>query len=124
MMHQKGFVVLTSVIILSVVLLLVAQALSTAGYFQGSGSVGFESKELSYTLAYSCLDRAYTKLWEDFDYTGNETLTIGEYSCAILPLTTTGDLSTIQSQATSSGSTTKLKMIVDQDFNITSFQEL
>lgn len=123
MMRDSGFVVLTSVIILSVVLLLIAQAASTSGYFQSAGALDFEFKELSYSLALSCIDRAYYNLSQDLDYAGNEDLAIGGYTCRIDPVTVQGLNTTFQSSATAETSTTKLKMTIDQNFTITSFQE-
>ena len=123
-MKKNGFVVLTSVIILSVVLLLIAQAVSTSGYFQSSGSLDFEFKELSYSLALSCIDRAYYNLNQDLDYAGNENITITGYTCHIDPVVLQGSDTTFQSSATAGTSTTKLKMTIDQNFAITAFQEL
>lgn len=123
MKNNKGFIVLTSVIVLSVVLLLIAQVVSTAGYFQGSGALDFELKETSYFLALSCLDHAYYSATQDFDYAGNETLPVGNSTCHVDPVVFQGQNTIFQSSATANASTTKLKMVVDQNFAIASFQE-
>ena len=120
---NKGFIVLTSVIILSVVLLLIAQSLSMSGYFQSEGSLNFESKELSYFTAYSCLDRAWYKMSQDLDYAGGETLSIGNNTCTISPFTTQGTDTVIRTSSTAQGATTKLKMVVNEFFTFVSFQE-
>jgi len=126
---SKGFVVLISVVILSVVLLMIAQTLSLSGYFQGLSIISFESRERSYALAYSCLDRAYANLWQDFDYLGNETIVIGDYTCIIdtllyVEISPTEVNTIIESYATVDSVTTTLQMTIDPDFNILSFKEL
>lgn len=120
---QSGFIVLTSVIVLSVVLLLLAQTLSTSGYFQRQGTLEFEFKEESYFLALSCADHALAKLFQDFEYPGNETLTVNESTCHIDPITYSGSDTIIQTYSTVSTSTTKLKTKLDADFTVISFQE-
>ncbi len=122
--RQSGFVVLTSVIVLSVVLLLLAQTLSIAGYFQGSGALNFELKERSYALAYTCIDSAFYKISQDLDYAGNETLTIGSGTCHIDTIVYQNNQSTITSSATYGNNTTRLKLVGDANFAIVSFQEL
>ena len=121
--NQEGFLVLLSVIILSVVLLLIAQQLSTSGYFQGEGALDFEQKELSYFTAFSCIDRAWYKMTQDLDYAGGETLQIGDQSCTISALAASGTDTIIRASATAGGSTTKLKMVVNQYLAFVSFTE-
>lgn len=122
-MKKNGFVVITSVIVLSVVLLLLAHALSISGYFQAEGALDAELKELSYFTAYACIDRALYKLSQDLDYTGDETLPIGAYTCTIQPLTTEQSSgggagsptdTIIRASATTNGASTKLRMVVDE----------
>lgn len=121
--RQQGFVVLTTVIILSVVLILIAQALSTAGYFQRRGLLDFQFKELSYWVARSCADRAVFKLTGDLDYAGNETAIIGSYQCEIGSVTQDGANSVVHVVGTAESTLTKLKIVADSDGNIISFSE-
>lgn len=123
MKKDQGFIVITSVIILSVVLLLLAQSLSTSGYYQSSNTLDFEFKELSYYAAISCLDRAQFELNQDFDYAGGVTIDLGDYNCTIDPITISGSNTIVKSSATVENSTTKLKMILDIYYNITSIHE-
>lgn len=120
---NKGYIAIISVIVLSVVLLVLAQVLATAGYFQGSGSNGFEAKERSYFTALSCVDRAIYNLAQDLDYAGNETIAIGDYRCALEPITLQATTTIIRATATTDGSTTKLKVTLDDFLNITAFTE-
>ena len=122
-MKQNGFIVITSVIILSVILILIAQTLSSTGYLQGSNALNFEFKELSYYTALSCLDQALFKASQDLDYAGNETLTINGYQCTVSAFTTQSTDIVIRTSATTESSTTKLKMVVDQYLAIVSFSE-
>lgn len=121
--QQQGYIVLTAVIILSVVLLMLAHTLSTSGYFQRKGTLEFEFKEASYFLALSCTDRALAKLLQDFEYPGNETFTIDEETCHIDPIEFEGQNTIIETSATVGASETRLTTVVDQDFTIISFQE-
>ena len=122
-MKNRGFVVLTTVIILSVVLVLIAQAMSTSGYFQRRGLLEFQFKELSYWMARSCAEQAYAKIETDLDYAGGETVTIGQYQCTIQPITTAGTNTIIRTTATVAQSATKLRITTDWDLNIISFAE-
>jgi len=120
---NSGFIVLTTVIVLSIVLLLIAQTLSTTGYFQRRGILNFQFRELSYFSALSCLDRALYKLTYDLDYTGNETLQLGLYQCSILSVTYAGTITTIHTTATVDQSTTKLVGTADVNLVLTSILE-
>ena len=120
---QKGYIVLVSVIVLSAVLLLLAHALSTSGYFQRRGISEFEFKEESYFAALSCTDRALAKLFQDFEYGGDETIIIGSQTCHIDPIEI-DDLNTIIiTSASVEENMTRLETVLDQDFMILSFQE-
>ena len=114
---------MTSVIILSVVLLLIAQALSTSGYFQAEGSLHLEQKEFSYSIAYSCIDRAWYKMSQDLDYAGGETLPIGDFTCILQPLASEGTNIVVHASATVNGATTKLKLVVNEFLTFVSFKE-
>jgi len=84
---QNGFIALMSVVILSAVMIMVTITLGTVTYFSRMGEFNNESKELSYFLAYTCIDYAEFQLTIDLDYPGNEILTVGDYQCGILPIT-------------------------------------
>ena len=120
---QQGYIVLTSVIILSAVLLILAHTLSTSGYLQRKGTLEFEFKEASYFIALSCTDHALAKLLQDFEYPGNETLTIDTKTCHIDPIEFEGQNTVIETSATVEDSETNLTTVLDQDFAIISFQE-
>ena len=123
MKQRQGFIVITAVIVLSIILILIAQTLSTTGYLQSSNGLNFEFKELSYYTALSCMDHALFQATQDLDYAGNETLTIGNYQCTVAAFTTQSTNIIIRTSATTETSTTKLKMVVDQYLAIVSFTE-
>lgn len=114
---------LITVIVLGIIILLLAQTLSTTGYFQRHGTLEFQSKELSYALAMSCLDKAMYSLSNDLDYTGGETVTLGGYQCTISTITYSGSNSTIITSATANGSSTTLKLVVDLYLDVVTFAE-
>jgi len=121
--RRDGFIVLLSVIILSAVLLLLAATLSTSGYFQRRGVLDSQFRESSYFLALSCIDQAAFKLSGDLDYAGNETISMGQYQCSILPLVTEGTNTLIHSTATVDQNTSKLVATLNADLAIISIVE-
>lgn len=130
--RHHGYIVLVSVIILGVVLLLIAQTVSTTGYFQRLGAQDFELKEESYFVAYACIDRALFNLSDDLDYAGNETKTIGQYTCTIDPITlvanppayTAGLYTLVTTRATVRNHTSVLQILADSYLNVVFFTEL
>lgn len=119
--RHKGYIVLTSVIILSAVLLLIAQTLSIGGYFQRRSITDFEYKEASYFSALSCVDRVVYKLSDDLDYLGNETFQIGSNTCTVSSITTVANPSCTNpgtylkfiASSTVSNHTTNLTVVLD-----------
>ena len=122
--YSSGFVALTSVIIFSAVLMIIAASLSIAGYFSRSSIGESEGKEISYFLAFTCLDQAYYKLSNDIDYQGNETLTIDSYQCQILPIVYQSPNTIITATANVASRSSELELIIDGVLNPVSFKEL
>ena len=82
----EGFIALTSAIIMSAILLMVAATGSLSGFFTRSTVLDAEYKERSLALADACIDTALVRLAGDFDYTGGETVEVdGAGHCQILP---------------------------------------
>ena len=118
-----GFIAITSVIILSVILLLLASTLSLSTYLNSAGALDAENKEISYFLAYSCLDRALLNLAQNPLYAGNETVMIDANQCAIGPIALLGANRVIPASATYNNTITNLNTTVDPLLNFVSFKE-
>ena len=66
----RGFIALTSAIIIAAVLLGITATLSTSGYFARGDSLTTEYKRMSLGLAESCVNIALLNLAKDYDYAG------------------------------------------------------
>lgn len=115
---QDGFFAVTSAIILSVLVLMIAVSLSIGGFNARFTSLSFESKDKSYYLARGCLEEAVIKYRETSTYAGNETLTIDNKNCVILPFTASGADQVITTEATSDNRQTNLESLYDSANNI------
>ncbi len=107
---ESGFIAIISVTIIAVLLMTVAFALGTAGFFARADIADSEYKTRSLALAEGCADDALAKRAANSTYTGNETLTIGTEQCSILAITTAGSLVTIKTSATVMSATTNLRV--------------
>jgi hypothetical protein len=87
---QKGFIALTSTVILSVVLLMLMFSASTGNFFARFDSLGGEYKKVSLALSEACVNSALLRIAEDYDYSppaGGEVVTVGSNSCIIKSVT-------------------------------------
>lgn len=75
--NQDGYIALISTTIIALVLLGLTFTVSSAGYFTRFDSLDSEYKRVSLGLAESCQNMALLKLGQNFQYAGNETITIG-----------------------------------------------
>jgi hypothetical protein len=74
---SRGFIALTSAILIAAVLLGITTTLSTSGYFARGDSLTSEFKRVSLGLAESCANAALLKFATNYSYAGNETISIG-----------------------------------------------
>jgi hypothetical protein len=65
---QKGFIALTSVLILTIVLVTLMFASNTSSFFARFDSLGSEFKKISLGLSESCSNSALLKIAEDYNY--------------------------------------------------------
>ena len=122
---QKGYIAITTSIVLSLMLMLVAISLGSSSLFTRLNVVDFSNKQLSYFIARSCLNEALFKLADSSAYTGNETLTISSRTCALYPITTSAPNKIIQAKAIINGATTNLKLTVNSSsLSTVSLEEL
>lgn len=125
MNQNNGFIALITSIILSLVVMLVAVSLGSANLFNRFAVVDFGNKQSSLSAARSCLYYALFKLAESSHYSGNETLTVSGYTCAISAITTSGANKIIPAKSQVSGATTNLRLTVNSSsLSTVSLEEL
>lgn len=82
---DSGYIALTSVIIISLLLITVSAALSSANYFSRFNILENEYKSKSYGLAESCVDFAVSRVIADSGYAGgNEQINVGSDNCTVV----------------------------------------
>ena len=125
-MREKGFIAITSAIIISVLLLAITLAITFSAYFARFNVLDSESKERSSALAEACSDAAVLEI-SGGKYSTNELLTIGPGSdddCTIVSVGTSGSQNIIKSRAVINQAYTNLRIGVDStDFTIKSWDE-
>ena len=132
---QRGFIAITSAIIISVLLLAITLAITFSAYFARFNVLDSESKERSVGLAEACGDTAILKYSEDNSYvpspvfnfitqTGGESVNVNSDQCTIASVDTSGSQKIIKTQAYINKSYTNLRIGIDStDFTIKSWDE-
>lgn len=124
-LNQDGYIAITTVIVLSLVMLSVAIALSSSGFFSRFDAVDFSNKRDSYFLARSCMNYARYRLGLNSNYSGNETVNISSNICLVGSVITSGANKIIQASATVNRSTTRLRLTINRtNLSTVSFEEL
>ena len=124
-MKNQGYIAITTAIILSIVIMVVAISLGSSSLFTRFAFVDFNNKQASYFVARSCLDYALLQLSQNSAYVGNETVNIGSYQCSIQAVETSGSNKIIKARSQISGATTNLKLtVVASTLSTVSLEEL
>lgn len=122
---KRGYIAITTAIILSFLILLVAGTFGTASLLSRSNNLDFYLKKTSYSAARSCLDYAILQLAQSSSYAGNQTIQVSSYQCTIEAVTTAGANKIIEATATVSGATTNLKLTLNaSNLSTVSLEEL
>ena len=122
----RGFVAITTILIILVVILLVGLGVSTLGISEMKMALQKTQSSQSYFLANLCAENALLELKRDEDYAGDATTTIENGNCQILPIERTGGEWTIKAVGIFHNQTKKLKIIVSQvnpSITISSWEE-
>ncbi len=129
--NSDGFIVLISVVIISVLLMAVTFALSFSGFFSRFDILYAEYKEKSVSLAEACADTALLKIAQNPNYPSpspnpvNEDISIGSDKCTIISVDTAGSQKTIKVKAIVQKSHTNLKIIANSsDLSVVSWEEM
>jgi len=122
---DKGYIAITSAIIITILILAIVITISTTGYFSRFNILGLLSKDSSSALSEGCTDTALLELALDRDYAGATTTVVASTTCEILAIETNGDLKTVKTRATDNETITNTEVILDTtDFTIVSWDEV
>ena len=108
---QKGFIAITTVIIVSALVLIVGIGISLESIGEMKMGLQKSLSSQSYYLTNLCAEQALMNLEEDSSYLGDEIINISNGSCTILPIE--GNW-TIKVSASSSGQIKKMKLVLNQ----------
>lgn len=111
-MSNRGYIAITTAIILSVIILLVAISLGASNLLTRFNFVAFNNKQTTYFVARSCLSHALLQLVKNISYAGSESVNAGSYQCSIQPIETSGSNKIIKARSQINGATTNLKLTV------------
>lgn len=124
---RRGFIALTSAIIIAAILLLVATTGGLTGIFARGDALDAELKARSVATADACVDQALLELASDPSYAGRAGYTLNALdTCWIGQVTTASSLYSFKVQATSSNAAvTNLSVSAKtSDLSVTSWQEI
>lgn len=107
---NKGFIALTSSIIISALILIIAFTLSLSTFFGRFNVLNAGFKEISYGLAEACADTALLKLAQNSSYGGNETINVDADTCLILPIESLTGQKIVKTKADFRGAVTNIKI--------------
>lgn len=127
MAENKGYIAITSAVIISALLLTIAVAVSFTSYLSRFNVLSVYFKERSYALAEACAEKALLNLTLDNNYAGNESIAVSsEESCNILPIELLGNQKIIKTTASSSGviSNIRVRVIFPAPLTIVSWEEV
>lgn len=111
----RGFIALTSAIIISIVLLLFIANTSLSGFYGRVNVLESELKEQSAALAEGCVEEAALRLAIDPSYSGGEDVSIDTHQCTILPITASSNQRVITTSADIQDARTNLRVTVTLD---------
>ena len=122
---KRGYIAITTSIILSILILAVAVSLGSSNLFIRFDTLDFYNKQSSFSAARSCLDYGLLKLADNPSYLGNETISISSYQCSILTVETSGPNKILKARSQISGATTNLKLTVNaQNLSTVALEEV
>jgi len=122
---KKGYIAITSAIIITILILTVILTTSSAGFFGRFNILGTLLDERGDALSNACADTALLNLALDINYVGNETINVASTTCTILTIETNGTQKTIKTTGIDNEVQTNIKVILETtDFTIISWDEV
>ena len=123
--NQQGYIALTSVIIISILLITISTALSSVNYYSRFNILESEFKQRSLSLAESCVDQALINIVQGVSTLPNAQVTWNGSNCTINSSTDSGANKIIKTQGMFQNSYTNLEVVVKvSDLSLVSWQEL
>lgn len=110
--RREGYIAVISAIITTAIVIVIALVFSSSNFLGRFDTQGLELKDLSKGIALGCLEYAKLQLRLG-NYSGNETVNIGEFSCKILPIEESEGKKIIKSTANVNNRITNLKLTAD-----------
>lgn len=110
---KSGYIAIVSALIVTGMLFLATIIMSTSNYLGYSGSQELEFKDAARSAAEGCLEYARLSLATNPSYAGNETISVGSSTCAILPIETGTSTIIIKASSTVQNAQTNIKLTVD-----------
>lgn len=99
--HNRGFVALTSVLVLSAILFSISVTVTSRAISKVQVELSAYSEMQAKLLAHSCAEYALLELQRTLDYAGDETLTINDQTCDIVTVSGSGNADRgVQTKAT------------------------
>lgn len=122
---RAGYIAVISAVIITAIVLAVALVFSSSNFLGRFDALFLEQKDIARGVAEGCLAYAKLKLAESLSYGGNESKSIGPYSCAILPVESAPGQKIIKATAAVLNRVSNLKLVVsDSTLEAISFEEL
>lgn len=112
-MKLPGYIAITTSLVLSFLILILTTSVGFSAWFSRFGSLNSTSKQISYYVAETCLEKARLKLAQNGSYAGGENITFSSYSCFINTVTAPPGQRVIKVRAQVLGATTNLQLTVN-----------
>ena len=110
--RQEGFVAIVSAVIVTAFLLGSVVLIGSSGFSGYLDTQAIESKGVGFGVAESCLRHALLYL-AGGSYAGGEVVSVGSYTCHVLPIEFEAGTITIKASSVVRGSVTNLRLVVD-----------
>ncbi|MCP6719805.1 MAG: hypothetical protein KJI72_00560 [Patescibacteria group bacterium] len=109
---EGGYVAVVSAIIITAIVMIIAIIFSNSNFLGRFDSQALEMKDISRKVGEGCLEYARLQIATG-PYNGDETVSVGSYSCRVLPIETISNQIIIKSTASVSNRTTNLRLTID-----------
>jgi len=125
--NKPGFVVMISVLIVSVIVLSISVTIAFLNTGAGKNSLTLKNSDQARLLAETCSEQALLEISLDRNYLGNSNLNFLEGDCSYNVVSGAGENRTIESSGFSGNSVRKEKILINAlnpDIIISSWQEI
>jgi len=114
MQTHKGFIALTSVLVLSAIFLSVSISIASRAISVLSSEVAYMERDASLYSAEACAEHALMEVQRTLNYAGDESILIGDGSCEVLSVEDTDEGTVIRTESTVGEHTYELQLILEE----------